>query len=157
MPLKTSLLDGEAHELSDAPPKAAGPARTLSTLGATAVLASWSTASSNVMYPWAYGVLGVGFGPVVGLLVQGTATWVTIRVVRRARAEGCATFGELGARLSGGPRGRRALEGAQLLNQMLWLPTAIVLVAGAVQELADESAPGWWACNVHVTWVLLAL
>ena len=95
MPLKTSLLDGEAHELSDAPPKAAGPARTLSTLGATAVLASWSTASSNVMYPWAYGVLGVGFGPVVGLLVQGTATWVTIRVVRRARAEGCATFGEL--------------------------------------------------------------
>ena len=39
---------------------------------------------------------------------------------------------------------------------MLWLPTAIVLVAGAVQELADESAPGWWACNVHVTWVLLA-
>ncbi|MEC8564960.1 MAG: hypothetical protein VXY90_13920, partial [Pseudomonadota bacterium] len=48
-----------------------------------------------------------------------------------------------------------AAQGAQLLNQLLWLPTAIVLVADAVQELVDQAAPGWWACNLHVIGVLL--
>ena len=41
-----------------------------SLLGATALLATFSTTSSNVMYPWTYGRLGVVLGPLAGIVLQ---------------------------------------------------------------------------------------
>ena len=198
-PVLKDLAAGDGDGIVTTPPAEKTPsshARTMTTFGTMAMLASWSTASSNVMYPWAYGVLGVIGGPLIGLAIQVArltlssrclmdpprppravrrhtlnspiasrapaharadgdichvgrrstgswpgvrplddarrdgrraaararprqlcGTWLTIRVVRQARAGGCATFGDYG-QLIGGARGRLLLEAAQLINQV---------------------------------------
>jgi hypothetical protein len=41
-----------------------GSARKIGRRSAAALLMTWSTSSSNVMYPWTFGVLGWVLGPV---------------------------------------------------------------------------------------------
>ena len=116
----------------------------ISLLSAFMLLTTWSTSSSNVLYPYTFGVLGVVGGPLfmlVAFLVNWTATRWTVRA---ARATNSQTFGALGEALAG-RWGRVAFEGSQILFQQLFLPVAVVLCASAVQSLADYA--GFASCN----------
>jgi len=50
-----------------------------SVLGAAMILSTFSTTSSNVMYPFCYGTLGYVLGPVMGLVVQGLMCMLSLR------------------------------------------------------------------------------
>ena len=148
--------------------------RGTSVLGAAMIMASFSTASSNIMYPFIYGTLGVVVGPLLGVLVQGLVCALSIHALEVAVAAECSTLGQLGHVL-GGQKGRRLLETVQMLNNVLFLPVALVISSGALKKVvlsvlgcADSggaSAPVacvWWDCNVHpllltcvLTWPLL--
>lgn len=120
---------------------------TMSMGSAAAVLMTWSTSSSNVMYPYCFGVLGVGLGPALMLLVFAASFRATRLVVDAALECGARTLGDVGAHL-GGTRGRFCLESSQLLFQQLFLPVAVVLSVDAVQAVARDVP--WYACNVRV-------
>jgi len=139
----------------------------MSLLSATAVLATFSTTSSNVMYPWTYAQLGIGLGPLLGLALQGMMLGLSILVSTLAVELRCATFGELGESL-GGVWGGRLLRGTQTLNNALFLPVALILSAEALRQVgltaygchgaAGESAAcEWWACHVNTVLLLVGL
>ena len=112
----------------------------LSPLDATALLCTWSTSSSNVMYPFTFGVLGVAGGPAL-MLAAFAVNWQCTRwTVRAARRTGAKTLGDLGDHLWGA-KGRLFLEGSQVLFQQLFLPVALVLSAQTTQSLLT------WGCN----------
>ena len=111
------------------------------------ILTTWSTSSSNVLYPFTFGVLGVVGGPILMLLAFAIAYTATIWTVRSARAVGAKTFGELGFALAG-KNGRILFEGSQILFQQLFLPVAIVLCTGAAQSLAQGTE--FASCNGNV-------
>ena len=122
----------------------------LSPLDATALLCTWSTSSSNVMYPFTFGVLGVAGGPalmLVAFAVNGQCTRWTVRAARRT---GARTLGDLGDHLWGA-KGRLLLEGSQILFQQLFLPVALVLSAQATQSLLA------WDCNGSAVLCFVAL
>lgn len=140
-----------------------------SVLGATAILATFSTTSSNVMFPRAYGVFGSLGGPLLGLALQGLMCVLTVLAVRIAVRFNCHTLGDLG-RVLGGTWGGRVLSAGQLVNQAVFMPVALVLSADALKDVmlyamrctdATEAAPldvgtcAWWACNVNPLWIIL--
>lgn len=138
----------------------AGGGRT-TVLGATAILATFSTTSSNVMYPWTYGRLGAVLGPLLGLSLQTLMCAIALLVARLAVELRCSTFGELGEAI-GGRWGGLLLRGAQAANNALFLPVALVLSADALRQMVliamgcdtanavdDGGACGWFQCNVN--------
>jgi hypothetical protein len=130
--------------LTDARPSSDGSNHkadcTLSLLDATALLCTWSTSSSNVMYPFVFGVLGVGGGPAL-MFAAFAVNWQCTRwTVRAARLTGARTLGDLGDHLWGA-KGRWCLEGSQMLFQQLFLPVALVFSAQSLQSLLG------WGCN----------
>ena len=149
----TSLRD---RTESDPTTSSKNDKRTISLLSAFMILTTWSTSSSNVLFPYTFGVLGVVFGPLLMSLAF-LASWKMTRLtVQAARATRSSTFGDLGSNLLGW-HGRVLFEGSQILFQQLFLPVAIVLVSGAVQSLAgyenvvsaDVNNP-FSACNGNV-------
>ena len=141
---------------------------TTSVMGATAILATFSTTSSNVMYPRAYGVLGSLFGPLFGVVLQGFMCLLAVLTVRIAVRLQCRTFGELGYAL-GGSRGKWLLGGVQQLNNALFMPVALVFAANALRQvvlfvrgcnapdnvgLLDFGSCAWWSCNINSLWVI---
>ena len=64
-----AMAKGEKSELLNGGDAAARHRRT-TVWGATAILGTFSTTSSNVMYPWTYGRLGVVLGPLLGVTFQ---------------------------------------------------------------------------------------
>ena len=115
------------------------PSRHISVFSAWMMLTTWSTSSSNVLYPNVFGVLGVVGGPLMMLgafFINWKITHWTVTAALETRAE---TFGDLGFAL-GGRRGRLLMEGAQLLNQQVFMPVAIVLCVDALQNLAGAGA-----------------
>ena len=72
-----------------------------SLIGATMLLATFSTTSSNVMYPSCYGTLGSLFGPLVGFLLQSLMCALAYHTLGLAVALKCKTLGELGQKLAG--------------------------------------------------------
>ncbi len=143
--------------------------RHTSALGAAMILSTFSTTSSNIMYPSTYARLGLVFGPVLGVTLQFLMCVLALRVMRVAVACRCETFSDLGYALGGAP-GRIFLGGVQLLNNALFLPVALVLSMGALKELLlaifgcgiDDTDAGsgdadtgdstceWLECNVHL-------
>ena len=109
----------------------------LSTIGATALLCTWSTASSNLMMPWTFGQLGLVAAPLLMLVIQGLALLVTLDMVHAAIQTKAATSADLGFRL-GGAVGRLVLQGSQVANQLLWLPVAIIVCVDAAQVLLSD-------------------
>ena len=106
----------------------------ISLLSAGMLLTTWSTSSSNVLYPYTFGVLGVVGGPLM-MFVAFYINWKSTRwCVAAARATRSETFGDLGAALLG-RKGRVVFEGSQILFQQLFLPVAVVLCSGAVQSM----------------------
>jgi hypothetical protein len=134
------------------------PSNKASMIGATMILATFSTTSSNIMYPFVYATLGLALGPICGFLLQGFMCLVSVRVMDVAIRANAKNFGELGLAL-GGERGRLLLNFVQLLNNALFMPVALVISAGAVQEIAlavcdpsdgpVPSACSLWQCNVY--------
>ena len=110
---------------------------------------------------WTDGTLGVVLGPILGVAVQGFVCVLAIQVMDIAVKAGCTTFGELGF-LLGGARGRFVLEAAQMMNNVLFLPVALVISSGALQQImrsiftcSDDELSGelsgvcsWWDCNI---------
>ena len=150
----------------------AEPRRT-SLFAATCLLATFSTTSSNVMYPFTYGQLGTVGGPLFGVMLQGAMCALAILTCRIAHRLRCQTFGELGRALGGRP-GEVLLRTSQQVNNALFMPVALVLSAEALREIGlvacscydDPTRPecGWWDCHVHslllvvlVAWPLLLL
>ena len=71
----------------------------ISVLSAFMIMTTWSTSSSNVLYPYTFGVLGVVGGPLlmlVAFFIQWKATRWTVQAARATHAE---TFGALGEAL----------------------------------------------------------
>lgn len=141
----------------------------ISVLTATAVLGTFSTTSSNVLYPWTYGKLGIGLGPLLGFGLQGVMLLIALLVSRIAVELRCSTFGELGEAI-GGRWGGHLLRLTQLWNNVLFLPVALVLSAEALRQVGlislDCSAAGgrtqssacdWWACHVNTLLLLIGL
>lgn len=140
-----------------------GPAK-LSLFATTAILCTWSTTSSNVMYPFCFATLGLVLGPLLMLLTQAIMCGTAVVVVEAAQASGATTLGELGFAL-GGERGRLALRAVQLANQILFMPSALVLSAEGVRQIAQvaldcdteaasldagaASACSWWGCHIN--------
>jgi len=122
---------------------------TTSKISAAMLLMTWSTSSSNVMYPWTFGVLGVIFGPLSMFFAFAVNYICTIWTIEAALRTGSKTLGELGQNLFGMP-GRILLEGSQLLFQQLFLPVAIVLSADALRSMLEQH-DSWFGCNIHVT------
>ena len=135
----------------------------LSLFATTAILCTWSTTSSNVMYPFCYATLGLVLGPLLMMLTQAVMCGTAVVVVEAAQASGATTLGELGFAL-GGERGRTALRAVQLANQILFMPSALVLSAEGVRQIAQvaldcgseanldagaASACSWWACHIN--------
>ena len=158
--LESVELDEEAaeapmatFEVDAAPPRGGERGGTMSMRSAAAVLMTWSTSSSNVMYPWTFGVLGVGVGPLLMVCVFFATYRATSMVVEAALECRAVTLGDVGVHLAGA-RGRAVLEGAQLLFQQLFLPVAIALSVDATRAVLRD-AP-WWQCNVRVVAVFAA-
>lgn len=149
----------------------------LSLFATTAILCTWSTTSSNVMYPYCYATLGLVLGPLLMMLTQAIMCGTAVVVVEAAHAAGATTLGELGFAL-GGERGRLALRAVQLANQVLFMPSALVLSAEGIRQIAEvaldcgsettaedagaAAACSWWACNINslllmclIAWPLL--
>ena len=113
----------------------------ISLLSAGMLLTTWSTSSSNVLYPYTFGVLGVVGGPLM-MFVAFYINWKSTRwCVAAARATRSETFGDLGAALLG-RKGRVVFEGSQILFQQLFLPVAVVLCSGAVQSMLGKGGEG---------------
>ena len=72
-----------------------------SLLGATMLLATFSTTSSNVMYPSCYGTLGSLLGPLVAVVLQSLMCALAYHTLGVAVALECKTLGELGQKLAG--------------------------------------------------------
>ena len=71
----------------------------ISVLSAFMLLTTWSTSSSNVLYPYTFGILGVAGGPLfmfLAFFVQWRATRWTVQAARATNAQ---TFGALGETL----------------------------------------------------------
>ena len=126
------------------------------------ILTTWSTSSSNVLYPYCFGVLGAFFGPLLMLLAFFVSWKITKWTVQAAIATRSETFGDLGSALLGW-YGRILFEGSQILFQQLFLPVAIILVAGACQSLGgiekyengvptdvSNTADSFGACNGNI-------
>ena len=122
----------------------------ISTLSAFMMLTTWSTSSSNVLYPFCFGVLGTVGGPLMMLATFFISWKVTRWTVEAALLTESETFGELGFALCGS-RGRLLFEGSQILFQQLFLPVAIVLCTGAAQSMLGADAASditsFAACN----------
>lgn len=132
--------DNNSRSHSNAPKR-------ISLVSAYMILTTWSTSSSNVLYPYTFGVLGVAGGPLL-MLIAFFVSWATTRwTIDAARMTGSETFGELGHALLGN-KGRIIFEGSQILFQQLFLPVAIVISSATVQSLA--SYVGFTACNGDV-------
>lgn len=126
----------------------------ISLMSAFMMLTTWSTSSSNVLFPWCYGVLGLAGGPIF-MLLSFFVNWTATRwTVDAAVATGSETFGDLGEALIGW-KGRFIFEGSQILFQQLFLPVAIVLCVGAVQSLTIDV--GWTDCNGNVAVIFTAI
>jgi hypothetical protein len=155
--IEERLATEPTHASMSLPPSNMAP-RHISVLSAFMILTTWSTSSSNVLYPFCFGVLGALGGP-LAMLVTFFISWrVTRWTIEAALATGADSFPDLGAALAGA-RGRWLFEGSQILFQQLFLPVAIVLCAGAVQDLAGVGEGGggsFIACNGSVA-VLLSL
>eukprot|EP00750_Incisomonas_marina_P025428 INCI542.1.p1 GENE.INCI542.1~~INCI542.1.p1 ORF type:complete len:463 (+),score=53.71 INCI542.1:237-1625(+) len=122
--------------------------RHISLLSAYMLLTTWSTSSSNVLYPFTFGVLGVVGGPIFMILAF-LISWQTTRwTVQAARAVHAETFGALGESL-GGRWGRVLFEGSQILFQQLFLPVAVIICSQAVQSLTAD-ASNFTDCNGNV-------
>ena len=124
---------GDAAEPS--PTATRTPTRYISLLSAFMILTTWSTSSSNVLYPYCFGVLGAVTGPLFMFLAFFVSWKITRFTVQAALATRATTFGDLGYAL-GGFKFRVMFEGSQILFQQLFLPVAIVLCASACQSLA---------------------
>lgn len=152
-PLKlplSEIVDSEEH------------AHHISLFAAWMMLTTWSTSSSNVLYPTVFGRLGVVGGPVM-MVCAFSISWKTTRwTIAAALETQSQTFGDLGHAL-GGRGGRLLMEGAQLLNQQIFLPVAIILCAGAVQNLAGAgnndvgNAVPFFTCNGTVALLFSAV
>jgi hypothetical protein len=130
--------------------KASSGENDLSLLDATALLCTWSTSSSNVMYPFVFGVLGVVGGPLI-MIIAFAINWQCTRwTVQAARSTGARTLGDLGNHLWGS-MGRHLFEGSQMLFQQLFLPVALVLSAQSLQSLFQ------WHCNGSAILCFVAL
>ena len=75
----------------------------LGAVGAAMILSTYSTTSSNIMFPHVYGTLGVVLGPLLGVVLQGFMCLLAIEVMKISVAAKCKNFGESGAYTS--PRG----------------------------------------------------
>jgi len=126
-----------------------------SKISAAMLLMTWSTSSSNVMYPWTYGVLGVVFGPMAMLFTFSISYFCTLWTIKAARATNSKTLGELGEKLYGKP-GRVVMEGSQIMFQQLFLPVAIVLSADCLKSLLKDQ-DNWFDCNIHPTLLFLVI
>ena len=139
--IPATSISHDANDDDHAPPTGrdgSGPATSsgkhISLLSAGMLLTTWSTSSSNVLYPYTFGVLGVVGGPLM-MFVAFYINWKSTRwCVAAARATRSETFGDLGAALLG-RKGRVVFEGSQILFQQLFLPVAVVLCSGAVQSM----------------------
>ena len=162
-----TLAPSESTPLKPPPPETPPPTGHTSMLGAAAILATFSTTSSNVMYPRAYGVLGSVLGPILGLAIQGFMCALAALTLRIAVKLDCRTFSELGRAL-GGVWGGRILGGVQQLNNALFMPVALVYSSNALRHFIlvllrchgdDEESQidptcAWWACNINSLWVV---
>ena len=148
----------------------------LSLLGATALLSTFTTASSSVMYPFAYGRLGSVIGPFMGLGLQALVCGLSILMVDVAVELKCSTFGDLGYAI-GGKWGGRVLRGTQTLSNALFMPISIALATDALRQIGLNAAqcdtvfeptPGstcaWWDDTINsliicscVAWPVLLL
>lgn len=125
----------------------------ISAISAAVLLMTWSTSSSNVMYPWTFGVLGAYGGPLL-MLVAFSINWYCTRwTIKVARATDARTLGDVGEFLAG-RSGRWILEGSQIAFQQLFLPVAIVMSAASIRSIAG--AGGYASCKGNVA-VLLAV
>lgn len=126
---------GEATPLKGEPSSAAAESYGghVGLIGATAILSTFSTTSSNVMYPQTYGVLGTMLGPLLGITIQGFMCVVAMLVVRIAVRLQCRTLSDLGYVL-GGVWGRRILAFFQQLNNALFMPVALVFSADSLRQ-----------------------
>ena len=133
------------------------------------ILTTWSTSSSNILYPYCFGVLGAFFGPLLMLLAFFVSWKITKWTVQAAIATRSETFGDLGSALLGW-YGRILFEGSQILFQQLFLPVAIILVAGACQSLGgiekyengvptdvSNTADSFGACNGNIVILFLLI
>ena len=112
-----------------------GTQRGTSLLGATMILATFSTTSSNIMYPACYGTLGVVLGPLLGLAVQGLMCALSLYAIEIAIVAKARTLGDLGRAL-GGRVGERLFIMLQFANNALFLPVALVIASGAMRQVA---------------------
>lgn len=158
------LTDISTHDAAKQPviKPVTKPTKHISLLSAFMILTTWSTSSSNVLYPYCFGVLGAVSGPIF-MLVAFFVSWkITKWTVEAAILTGANTFGDLGNALLGSP-GRLLFEGSQILFQQLFLPVAIVLSASACQSLAGVAngaaadVGGFGACNGNVAVVFAAV
>lgn len=139
-----------------------------SVLGAAMILSTFSTTSSNVMYPFCYGTLGYVLGPVMGLVVQGLMCMLSLRFMDVALAAKCQSVSDLGHVL-GGVWGARFLAFLQVMNNALFLPVSLVIASGALQEVVlsslgcsddgthDDAACAWWRCNIDPLFITCVL
>ena len=157
---------GKAAPATEATPLAGERAKRArqgtSLLGATAILATFSTTSSNVQYPFVYGQLGLVLGPLAELALQGLMCALAMLTVRIAVRLECRTFSELGATLAGARWGGWFFGTVQMVNNVLFMPVALVLSAEALQQFMvvsldcpgggegpQEGACDFWSCNAN--------
>jgi len=104
-----------------------------------ATLTTWCTSSAIIGFPFAFGQLGYILAPLILIAWGFISLVVAFFVVDVARDTSATTLGEVGYVLAG-KWGRRAAVWAQLGNLLLFMPTALVIIAGCVQYIAPSSA-----------------
>jgi len=126
----------------------------LGMVSAAMLLMTWSTSSSNVMYPWTFGILGLMTGPIFMLMAFACNYMATQYVIAYTLETKAKTLGELGRHL-GGKWGEYVLAGSQILFSQLWLPVAVVLSVDAIQAVFPHNE--WWQCNVNPTLIFVIM
>jgi len=117
-------------------------------LGASALQSTWSTSSTTVMIPSAFGALGYVGGPIVLLLNMGLKLWVELAVVDlvlRHPEQKFRRLGDVGEYL-GGPLFGSILTALQLLNNGFFMPCALTFAA---HSLRDVMKPYGSSCNLY--------
>ena len=124
--------------------------------------ATYSTAGGIVVMPYMFGQLGYVLGPIVLGLWMFLLYCINAFVCDIVLASGgrCKTLGDIGAKLAG-THGRLVLRGIQLLNMLLYLPTALETIALSLQYIGNKAfnhesgCVGYWKLIVFGLLVVL--
>mmetsp|Transcript_1823 Transcript_1823/g.3538 ORF Transcript_1823/g.3538 Transcript_1823/m.3538 type:complete len:484 (-) Transcript_1823:144-1595(-) len=125
--------------------------RFLSPYAAAAIVASWNTTSTLIIFPSIFGKLGTLGGIVFVLLLQGIALLTTLHMIDlckyfRDNHTPVERFSQLGERLFGS-FGRKCFVFTQMANQVGVLVYAMVLMVNSIQVWFPGSSA--LQCNVN--------